>query len=277
MRAVFLCILLFCSTALAQDATELRGYVTKLTETPRISGSIECEQAANYLKKELEIYPVELQGFTYRGQKAYNVLATKNSVLKTVIVVGAHYDSVSNCPGADDNASGTAAVIGLAKRLNKTTTRHIISFQLYAGEEQGLVGSAFYVKHPKYPIKDHIFMVNLDMIGYLKTPIQAVSEPNLDELLRPLYAKYPFAKSITLRGADSSDQDSFKNAGIPAIFLHTGLHKNYHKSTDTADKLNYDGMEAICNYAYDLILAIDKYDIPDYIFLQQLPIVEIPR
>jgi len=277
MRSI-LTFFLLCSTVYAQSADELRGYVTKLTETPRVSSSRECTLAATWLKNELESagYSVEFQPFRVNSGESSNLLTFKEAPLKTVIVVGAHYDSVPMSPGADDNASGTAAVLGLAKRFSNISTRHRLAFQLYAGEEQALVGSTYYVNNPKWPIKDHIFMVNFDMIGTLKTNT-TTSPLNVDSLLKPLYDKYPFAKAITRRNTPGSDHMSFKRKDIPTVFLHTGLHIHYHRRTDTAEKLNYQGMEAICNYAYDLLTAIDSYDVLNYDFLDQIPVVRIPR
>jgi Zn-dependent M28 family amino/carboxypeptidase len=212
-------------------------------------------------------YTPELQSFTYKNITASNILVTKAGPLDTVIVVGAHYDAVGNSPGADDNASGTSLVLALAELFKDKTTRHTIAFQFYAGEEQGLLGSKFYCNNPKWPVEQHLFMLNLDMVGYLTGELVMGSErPDVDTILTPLLSKYVFAKKITLRSARDSDNAPFADKGIPIVFLHTGLEANYHKKTDTADKLNYDGMVAICNYAYELILAIDKYDVPNYTF-----------
>jgi Zn-dependent M28 family amino/carboxypeptidase len=271
---IILCLL---SSSVFGQVPELKETIDKLTSLSRVSGTKGCDEAATYLTTRLHElgYPVEAQEFTYGRWTASNILATKVAALDTVIVIGAHYDAVRGTPGADDNASGTASVLLLAKMLKNIPTRHTISFQLYAGEEQQLIGSQFYCDNPKWPIEKHLFMLNIDMIGYLKSaPTTPVP---VESLLAPLFQKYPFANQVTLRNDPGSDNASFLEKKIPAIFLHTGLHRNYHKSSDTADKLNYTGMAEICKYALDVILVVDKYDVPNYLILEGLPVVKLPR
>ena len=257
--------LVLCLMLIGQTPEQLRTYVTEMP-TSRVSSN--NSSTTEYLRAQLKGYEAELQPF---GNTA-NVLATKIGPLDTVLVVGAHYDAVPGSPGADDNASGTAVVLMLAQMLKDQTTRHTISFQLYSGEEDGLLGSHYYCENPKWPIKKHLFMLNLDMIGYLR-PVTGDETVPVNDILRPLFAKYEFAQGITLRNDPGSDNDSFEKKGIPAIFLHTGLHKNYHRRTDTADKLNYKGMSEICKYAYDLLLTVDKFDTPKYDIRNGLPTI----
>jgi Zn-dependent M28 family amino/carboxypeptidase len=280
------------TSAYSQTPNELKETVDALSKLDRVSGTDGCRAAMTYLKDRLTKlnYEVELQGFTYKRWEAHNILATKKAPLDTVLVVGAHYDAVAGTPGADDNASGVAGLLALAQMLQTRTTRHIISFQLYAGEEQGLIGSEFYCSHPKWPLDKHVFMLNLDMIGYLKTNgLITAPKPPVDNILRVLFEKYSFAQGITLRDDPGSDNGSFQNRGIPVAFLHTGLHANYHKKSDTSDKLNYKGMGEVCKYAFDLIQALDRYDTPNYsvlktrpvaqysVLLKDLPVTKIPQ
>jgi Zn-dependent M28 family amino/carboxypeptidase len=275
-KLLFIIVCLFATSVFGQ-APELRETVTKLSSLSRVSGTKGCNEAADYLTTRLSGlgYPVEAQEFTYGRWTASNILATKTAALDTVIVIGAHYDAVRGTPGADDNASGTASVLLLAKMLKDIPTRHTISFQLYAGEEQQLIGSKFYCDNPKWPIDKHLFMLNIDMIGYLKAGLTAPVQ--IESLLKPLFQKYPFANQVTLRNDPGSDNASFLEKKIPAIFLHTGLHRNYHKASDTADKLNYEGMAEICKYALEVVLVVDKYDVPNYLILDGLPVVRMPR
>jgi len=269
--------LLLAVSAYSQTTSELKETVDSLAKLNRVSGTDGCRTAMTYLKDRLAKlnYEVELQGFTYKRWEAHNILATKKAPLDTVIVVGAHYDAVAGTPGADDNASGVAGVLTLATMLQAKTTRHIISFQLYAGE---------------WPLDKHVFMLNLDMIGYLKVnSLVTAPKPPVDNILKVLFDKYGFARDITLRDDPGSDNGSFQNRGIPVAFLHTGLHANYHKKSDTSDKLNYNGMVAVCKYAFDLIQALDKYDTPNYsvlktspvaqysAILKDLPVIKIPQ
>ncbi len=259
-------LLLLPNVCFSQQVVDLKKHVEYLSSkevgTRRI-GTEGCNKAADYISNQLKSfgYTPEVQEFTHSRVKMRNVLATRVGLLDSVIVVGAHYDDVAKAPGADDNASGTAAVLELSKMLKNS--RRTILFIFFSGEEEGLWGSEYYVKHPKYDLKKTIFMLNLDMIGYLKDTKQAYV-PNVKSILKELYVEYPFAPSIVILGGTDSDQESFANVGIPVAFLHTGLHKNYHTPSDTADKLNYEGMEQITRFSYELIKALDNHDLPDY-------------
>jgi Zn-dependent M28 family amino/carboxypeptidase len=276
MKRLFIILCLFATSAYGQTVDEIKNHVSNLCKTERVTGTPGCKTAATYIQEELSKlgYSVELQPFQ---KDANNLLVTKKAPLDTIMVIGAHYDAVKGTPGADDNASGTAGVLMLAKMLKDRTTRHTISIQFYAGQEQGLIGSTYYCKHPKWPIDKHLFMLNLDMIGYAQTKGLAAPKPPVDDVLLELFKKYPFAKSITFRSGPGSDHESFAAFKIPVVFLHTGLHGNYHKASDTPDKLNYAGMVNICKYAMDLILVIDKYDVPNYSMFEKLPMKDIPR
>jgi Zn-dependent M28 family amino/carboxypeptidase len=270
-RILLALIILLPNVVFAQQAVELKKHVEYLASPElrgRQAGSVECDKAAEYLIQQLKGfgYTPEEQPFPMRRATTKNVIAARKGTLDSVIVVGAHYDAVgptraSYCPGADDNASGTAAVLELAKMVK--TSRRTIVFILFSGEEDGLYGSAYYVKHPKYANEKTIFMLNLDMIGYLKNDKQAYV-PNVTKILKDLYVQYPFAPGIVILGGTASDQESFADIGIPVAFLHTGLHGNYHRVSDTPDKLNYAGMEQIVRFSYDLIKALDTHDLPDY-------------
>lgn len=275
MLKQFLIILCLVAPAYGQSVDELRGYVTNLCKTERVTGTSGCKTASDYIQTELTNfgYKVDLQSFSNTN----NLLAATNAPIETVLVVGAHYDAVKGSPGADDNASGVAGVLALAKMFKAKTTRHIIAFQFYSGEEQGLRGSQYYCDHPKWPINKHLFMLNLDMIGYSQTAGLEAPKPLIDEELLELFKKYPFAKDITFRSGPGSDHESFAAHRIPVVFLHTGLHSNYHKKSDTPDKLNYEGMVDICKYAFDLVLVIDKYDVPNYSMFEKLQAKDIPR
>jgi Iap family predicted aminopeptidase len=246
--------LIFVASSYAQS--DLQNHVTILSKEPRVSGTSRCNESRDYLKGELETlgYIVSYQDFTVNKSKASNILTSKSGAVKGILVIGAHYDTVPSSPGADDNASGVAVVLQLAKRLKDAPTRHTIAFQLYAGEEEGLIGFHYYVLHPQWPIKEHLFMLNLDMIGYYKPGMK-----------------------FTFKNDDGSDQVYFREAGVPEMFLHTGLHRYYHKSTDTAEKLNYGGMQTVSDYAYGLIISLDKKNVPNYDFLQRVPTQRVPR
>jgi Zn-dependent M28 family amino/carboxypeptidase len=224
------------SQTLKKDVLKVCSFGSRSTGSP---GNV---AAAKFIKKTFEDagLQVEYQEFPGNRKTSKNIIAYKEGKNKNeIIVVGAHMDDVGHQgAGADDNASGTAAVLEIAKAFSKLPKlSRTISFQCYSGEEQGLVGSRYYVNHPILPkdspdIRKHVFMINLDMIGYSKEQV----------------GNFPL-------GGGGSDHQSFQSKGVSSIFLHTGLHKYYHTAQDTPEKLNYGGMEKITRNAFDLALS----------------------
>lgn len=172
------------------------------------------------------------------------------------IVVGAHYDHLglgernSLAPsqagkihhGADDNASGTAALLELARTLaaERASLKRSIVFMAFSGEELGLLGSAHYTKHPAWPLERTAAMVNLDMVGRPRENKLYVggigTSLNFRELVEKANAG-SFTLSFTDSGYGSSDHQSFYIQDVPVIFFFSGLHADYHKPTDTADRI----------------------------------------
>jgi Zn-dependent M28 family amino/carboxypeptidase len=222
-------------------------------------------------------YEVELQQFTFGDRQTNNIMASiKGKNDDEVVVVGAHYDGQGpNHPSADDNASGTSVVLAVAKAftlLNSELNRTVV-FQLYSAEEYGLIGSNYYCQHPLFPkgnpdIKKHVFMLNMDMVGYWQRMVRFNllmpndPTPDVKTLIENLSKKYPFASTITHRDNAPTDNASFCNAGVPVAYLHTGIHKNYHQPTDTPEKLNYEGLENIAKYVVEFLLAVDQAEKP---------------
>jgi Zn-dependent M28 family amino/carboxypeptidase len=198
------------------------------------------------------------------------------------IVVGAHLDHVGSdrrgrvLNGADDNASGSAIILEMAKRLSRGKPVQSVVFVWFTAEERGLVGSKQFAAYPFDGDADKennlpTFMLNLDMVGHLDA--RMADEPGKEPGgLDDLYVKYPFAKRITSQGGGSgSDHASFTKKRVPSIFLHTGVGPTYHKYTDDANTLDYAGMESILDYAYDLMMlkagvATAPIDPEDYLF-----------
>ena len=273
------------------SAGELQAHISSLSAADmegRGSGTPGCDRARAYIERKLDGwgYKVVRDAFGVRrgngtAENVYAVLEGSN--FNEVVVVGAHYDHLGSkdgtiYPGADDNATGTAAVLEIAHafaRFKLKPARSIV-FQLYAGEEQGMVGSAHYCSNPKFPtsspsMKSHVFMVNLDMIGRsgglndpgeTDTPTGMVggTGPEADVVsaestARPAPRPKPQTAKISAN-AGGSDHASFQRAGVPTKFFHTGLHADYHKPTDTVDKINMPGVEAIAKKA--MRLAWDK-------------------
>lgn len=189
-----------------------------------------------------------------------NVLAYLPGQTDEYIVVGAHYDHLGRGnfdslapsqigqihPGADDNASGTAGLLELARRLApmKGKLHRGILFASFAGEELGLLGSAEWVKEPTRPLQNAVAMLNMDMIGRIKDDkiyIGGVGTGStFQDLLSPAQAKYGFKIEASPGGYSSSDHTSFVSKHIPVLFFFSGLHSDYHKPSDTWEKINAD-------------------------------------
>jgi hypothetical protein len=173
------------------------------------------------------------------------------------LVVGAHYDHLglgqqfSMAPnsagkphfGADDNASGTAGVIELAKQFSAVPNRKRgILFMTFAGEELGLLGSSFFVNNPQLPLEKAVAMINMDMIGRVKDNRVFIGGSGTGTNLKKLLETTPdqglkFDTSETA-GYGSSDHTSFTTKQVPVLFFFSGLHADYHKPSDTWDKIN---------------------------------------
>jgi Peptidase family M28/PDZ domain/PA domain len=188
----------------------------------------------------------------------HNVGAYLPGETNEYVIIGAHYDHLglgeqfsmapslagTVHPGADDNASGTAGVIELARWFSHEPKHHRgILFLTFAGEELGLLGSSYYVNHPELPLKDAVAMINMDMIGRIrdrKVYVGGVGTgTTFAELLKQLTPKHDFEADVTERaGYGSSDHTSFTTKQVPVLFFFSGLHADYHKPSDTWDKID---------------------------------------
>jgi Zn-dependent M28 family amino/carboxypeptidase len=184
------------------------------------------------------------------------------------VVVIAHYDHLGRSGdeifhGADDNATGTAAVMEIAQAFGLAAEqgyrpRRTLIFIAASAEELGLYGSRYYTEHPLVPLDSTVACLNIDMIGrgsrkfsltddyiggyvFLSKELLEVSEAGCKLTAPALADKIEYRKAI--RGG--SDHYHFATHGVPSIFYHTGLHSDYHKPSDTPDKILYDRMELI--------------------------------
>src|SRR5215813_10981600 len=190
-----------------------------------------------------------------------NVLAYLPGQTDEYVIVGAHYDHLGRGnfdslapsqigqlhPGADDNASGTAGVMELARRFApmKGQLRRGILFASFAGEELGLLGSAEWVKEPTRPLEKAVAMVNMDMIGRIKDDkiyIGGVGTGStFQSVLEKAQGNSGFKIEYSPGGYSSSDHMSFVTRKVPALFFFSGLHSDYHKPSDTWEKINAEG------------------------------------
>jgi Peptidase family M28/PDZ domain/PA domain len=214
----------------------------------------------------------------------HNVSAYLPGETDEYIVVGAHYDHLglgnesslapsqigTVHPGADDNASGTAGVLELARWAAKAPKpKRGILFLTFAGEELGLLGSEWYVNHPTLPLDKAVAMINMDMIGrvregkiYLAGEGTGSTFPKLLEDVKP-----PSSMQIDRAekaGYGSSDHTSFTTKNVPVLFFFSGLHADYHKPSDTSDKIDSADAAKLLDYIADLITHLENDPRPQF-------------
>ncbi len=248
------------------------------------------------IDSDLKPRSVELTGWTASGEtqivrkeaEVKNVLAVlegEGPHANETVIVGAHYDHLgrggygSLAPwttdihnGADDNASGTAALLEIARQLagrEKKPARRIV-FIAFTGEERGLLGSAFYTKQPRFPLDQTVAMINLDMVGRLNENKLIIygtgTAQQFDGLLDELNQKYEFNITRKPGGFGPSDHASFYAKKIPVMHLFTGTHSDYHRPSDDADKLNIEGLRRITALTTEIVAQIaDAQQRPTYI------------
>jgi hypothetical protein len=231
---------------------------------------------------ELATYNIESNIlFEHPKRTAHNVIGFIENKATNTIILGAHLDhlgfnqdkhglDLNNLVhnGADDNASGTAALIELAKSLAKKSPKNnnylIIHF---SGEELGLLGSKYWLDHPTY-IGNYNYMINMDMVGRYDTARKLTiggygTSSKWSEILSktqtPLFTHYDSA------GTGPSDHASFYRKDMPVLFLFTGSHSDYHKATDDADKINYDAQKDVVRLVQNIIKESEYYGKLDFL------------
>src|SRR5262249_25242122 len=213
---------------------------------------------------------VDLGSDEIRGANVIGVLpGTDPALADEAVVIGAHYAHLGRVdgviyPGADDNASGAATVVALARAFGAAGgPGRTLVFALFGAEEVGLIGSGHYVTNPVVPLARTVAMVNFDMVGRLGDRRITVAGGDSGSGLRALAREAAQKEGITidLQGPryGPSDHSKFYDAGVPILFFHTGSHDDYHRPTDTADKIDADGMARVAAIAARVIdrLATD--------------------
>jgi hypothetical protein len=213
-----------------------------------------------------------------KGSNVVGILQGSDPQLSSeYIVIGAHYDhlglggseSLAARPegeihhGADDNASGTSALIELARVMTAARPKRSVVFIAFSAEELGLLGSAAYTKTPVVPLSSTIAMLNMDMVGRLRNDSLTIggvgTSPAWQALLEKLNATANgnrFKMSFNQDGFGPSDHQSFYVRDVPVLFFFTGTHDDYHKPSDTAEKINTEGASRIAALVRDIALSI---------------------
>ncbi len=212
-----------------------------------------------------------------------NVIAllegSDENLKKEYIVVGAHFDHLgmggkntsSRKPdtiavhnGADDNASGVAALLEIAQKLasNKNKIKRSIVFVAFAAEEMGLIGSQKFVESEIIPNKSIVAMINIDMVGRMNKKELQISgtktSTESESILKSLNADSLLTLAFSPEGYGPSDHASFYNKNIPVFAFTTGVHLDYHTPFDDIDKINFEGMVLTSNYIYSLCVELSN-------------------
>ncbi len=275
----------------------------------RMTGSPGADSAAEYLARrfsQVGLQPAAggwFQSFTVgreapaarqartgalMGRNVVGILPGRDPVLRNqTVVLGAHYDHLGRGGfgsldpdstglvhnGADDNASGAAALIQVAARLAASPPARTVVFIAFSGEELGLLGSAHYVQQPIYPLAGMMAMVNLDMVGRLRNGRLIVygarSAKEFPALLDSLNWYAGFDLKAQGDGYGPSDHSSFYAAKRPVLHIFTDLHEDYHRTTDDWQKVNYDGLKRVADFSLGLVTALANRTSP-------LTLLELP-
>jgi Zn-dependent M28 family amino/carboxypeptidase len=205
------------------------------------------------------------------------VRGTDTTLNHEYVVVGAHYDHIgrSNAlargftntgvihPGADDNASGTVAVLELARRFAERPTRRSVIVISFSAEELGLVGSEMFLRNIPVPLDSVVTMVNLDMVGRLRNDrmiLFAAKDHTRFGLVADSVKRLspPIALSFSWKSGteELSDHATFARAHVPVLGLFTDYHPDYHASGDVASRINYHGLERVVDFTERFVRAI---------------------
>lgn len=296
--------LLFLKTSYAQnlDPTAILSHVQVLAADSlegRGTATVGEIKAANYIAGWFRQAGLEPKGgagsyfqpfgtvIHYEGVPhqvtARNVAGYLDNGADKTVVIGAHYDHLGKGfqsgsltanskdvihNGADDNASGVAGLIELARYFagNQVKEKYNFLFVAFSGEELGLLGSKFYTSHPTIPMESVAFMINMDMIGRLDAGKGLTiggwgTSPTWGALIPALALKNTLKFAIDSSGVGPSDHTSFYLRQKPVLFFFTGVHSDYHKVTDDVDKINAPGVQKILRLIADLVTELDRVPI----------------
>lgn len=234
--------------------------------------------ATKYLSDNAANLTVDLQmALGKKNTTGHNIIGYVDNGAAHTIIIGAHYDHLgfgednnSTDPGvhevhngADDNASGTAAVIELAKIVKDSKfKKNNYLFICFSGEELGLLGSKYFTENPTISLDAVNYMINMDMIGRLDDATKKIIIGGYGT--SPVWSKIlpEKTKSLTVKfdssGIGPSDHTSFYLKNIPVLFFFTGMEKDYHKATDDVDKINFDGEFRVIQYIEKILKETDN-------------------
>lgn len=242
---------------------------------------ISKEAKEKYLTPVDAAVPIKIiVDITDKKRTGHNVVGYVDNGAAYTIILGAHFDHLGYGEdhnslyagatpqihnGADDNASGTAALIELGKLLkNSSYKKNNYLFIAFSGEELGLYGSKYFTEHPTVDINKVTYMINMDMVGRLNDSTHGLTiggygtSPAWGEVIKE--KNDLFKIKFDSSGTGPSDHTSFYRKDIPVLFFFTGVHSDYHKPTDDVDKINYSGELSIVKYIYTIIGSLNEKD-----------------
>ncbi|MFV0540426.1 MAG: M28 family metallopeptidase [Aestuariibaculum sp.] len=278
--------------------SEIEAHIRFLTSEKnggRYPGGKANRRIAKYVMKEFKYAGVKPLGKHYKQMFEATLRVDKNTtkipIVKTCnivgfiegtdsklkheyIVLGAHYDHLGfGGPssksdkkstihyGADDNASGTAALLEIAEKLSlqKDQLKRSVVFIAFGAEEQGLLGSKFFVENPLVPISQIKLMINMDMVGRLNDKKEVYmggggTFPDGVDFMETLGRSLNLNPKVHPGSVGGSDHVSFYKKGISVLGIHTGGHPQYHTPEDTLDLINLKGEKQVCEYIFQAIL-----------------------
>jgi Zn-dependent M28 family amino/carboxypeptidase len=248
-------------------------YIARQYKSLGLSGAfpLTCELPQECRKSYFQFFKVD-------GLSAQNIAVmipgADSSLRDQYVVAGAHYDHLGHSsfgsrdpevglairPGADDNASGSAALLELARRLVAHPPRRSVLLVHFDAEELGLVGSGVFVDHPPVPQQSIVLMVNFDMVGRMQARTLIVDISPTNAGLRSLVDSAAHAVQVRLRfssiTAGRTDNTSFRRAKIQTVSLFTGYHYDYHRATDVAARVYVPGIELAVDVAEAVVRAV---------------------
>lgn len=288
------------TSAIADSAAILRdvAYLASDRLEGRLTGTSGNDSAAAYIARRFASlklhapYPGYFQKFEARSaadahagvtgpratQNVVGILRGSDLALRDqYIVIGGHHDHLGRSTtsaldpdardairnGADDNASGTSAVLELARMFSVSRPRRSVVFVTFSGEEQGLLGSQFFVENSPVPLGRIVAMLNFDMVGRMKnSELMVYGTATASELSAMIdSANVAVASPLKVSGSGdgfgSSDHSSFYGKGIPVLHFFTDLHSDYHRASDDTEKINSGGAARVADLAFRITRRID--------------------
>jgi hypothetical protein len=275
-------------TALTESVQQdsLFSYVSALQAFPsRVAGSSACRQARDWIRAKFQSFgydSVVVDSFAYGGRNLFNVYACKvgDRFPEQQIVVGAHFDAVSGSPGADDNASGTAAVLEMARVLRDLETNMSFVFVAFDGEEIGLIGAERYAARALATGQDIVYMLNSDMIAYYPNTSDAKlfhgTDPSYSQLWIDLAASLVGITGHLSGTSGSSDHYPFQQRGYDVTFVHEySFSSVYHSPRDSTTYMNFDYMTRMVQASLATAYLVNINEIPaqvvTFVYPQERP------